>query len=333
MKVKYLPWQPHCFAFGGLEVQMLSTLAAVQNCGVEAEKLDVWSRNADFDILHVWGLDHIHEVAVHYGTRSGKKVVITALFQDFGNWERRYKHFFSKYTGIAKCMIKIATEASSIVVVNDIEAAIAEKYFKIPSSKISYIPNIVDEKYFLTPLANPVPFRGISNYVLCTGNICERKNQLNLVKACKEAGVNLVVIGKVIAGEENYGDKVLSLLNETPGFLHVENLMENSDELIAAYHNCALFALPSKFEQGPISAYEALVCGKSLLIADKKYAYQEFYQNVKRVNPDSVESIKDGIKEILSNPSKYKQLQTTMDACRAQSVGNKYKQLYNNIVY
>jgi len=331
MKVRYLPWQPHCFAFGGLEIQMLSTLKAVQDSGVDAEKLDVWSRDKNFDILHVWGLDHIHEIAVHFATRSNKKVVITSLFQDFDNLTKRYKHLLSQNFGITKCMIKIADEADSIVVVNDIEAHIATKYFKVPSSKITYIPNIVDSRFFVTPPETSIPFRGISDFVLCTGNICKRKNQLNLVKACINAGLNLVIIGKVLAGEEAYGNEVISLLNSRAGLLHVENLKENSDELISAYHNCMLFALPSVFEQGPISAYEALVCGRKLLIADKRYSYQEFYKNVERVNPESVDSIKDGLIKMVNNPSHYEQSIHLMDPCKAENVGAKYKSLYESL--
>lgn len=333
MKVKYLPWQPHCLAFGGLEVQMLSTLKAVQLAGVSAEKLDVWSRDNDFDILHVWGLDHVHEVAVHYAVRSGKKVIITALFQDFNDWKRRYKHYLSQYIGIAKCMIKIAQEADKIVVVNDIEADIATKFFKIPTSKISYIPNIVDTKYFETESISGGSFRGIDNYVLCTGNICRRKNQLTLVKACISIGVNLVLIGKILPGEEEYGKEVLSLLDNQKRCLYIENLPENSDELISAYRNCSIFALPSLFEQGPISAYEALVVGTSLLIADRRYSYQEFYQNVKRVDPFSVKSTSDGIRDILNSPRKYRQHRSIMDPCRSENVGIKYKDLYQNMAY
>lgn len=331
MIVKYLPWQPHCFAFGGLEIQMLSTLKAVQDSGVDADKLDVWSRDKNFDILHVWGLDHIHEIAVHFATRSNKKVIITSLFQNFDNLKKRYKHYFGQNFGITKCMIKIASEADSIVVVNDIEAHVANKYFKVPMDKISYIPNIVSDKFFQLEAVESSSFRGISNYILCTGNICKRKNQLNLVRACKLAGVNLVIIGKLLSGEEAYGNEVISMLNETPGFLYVENLKENSDELLLAYQNCMFFGLPSVFEQGPISAYEALVCGKGLLIADERYSYQEFYQNVRRVNPHSVESIADGIKEMVKNPQKFLQNKSVMNPCRSENVGMQYKTLYEKI--
>lgn len=332
MKVKYLPWQPHCFAFGGLEIQMLSTLNAVQNSGIDAEKMDVWSRDSNFDILHVWGLDHIQEIAVYFAFKSGKKIVITSLFQNFDPLIKKIRHFVSSRIGIARCMIRIAEMAHSIVVVNDIEADIANRYFNIPYSKISYIPNIVNSKYFnyRPPLTHN--FRGVSKYVLCTGSICERKNQLNLANACKQINLNLVLIGKVLLGEEEYGNQVKSVLSNMPGSILIDGLEENTDELINAYSNCSIFALPSYFEQGPISAYEALATGCKLLIADRKYAYQEFYKNVKRVNPASVAEITKGLKEILANPERYNQSLSIVDSCKSENVGNSYKKLYEKII-
>lgn len=331
MKVKYLPWQPHCFAFGGLEIQMLSTLNAVQNVGVDAAKMDVWSRDNDFDILHVWGLDHIHEIAVYFASKAGKKIVITSLFQNFDPLVKRLRHFVSSYTGIAKCMTGIAAMADSIVVVNDIEADIAHKYFKIPYSKITYIPNIVDSKYFDKPTGTIKSFRGMHGYVLATGSICVRKNQLNLAKACKKLNLKLILVGNTLLGEEVYGAEVTAVIDEMSGSMIIEGLPPHSEELISAYRNCAVFALPSQFEQGPISAYEALATGCKLLIANKKYSYQEFYQNVKRVDPNSIDSIAAGLKDIINNPEKYEQPLHVMDACKSENVGMQYKALYETL--
>src|SRR3569623_2271318 len=56
MRVKFFPWQPHCFAFGGFDMQMLDTLDSIKNVGVDASKLDIWSRDNNFDIIHLWGV-------------------------------------------------------------------------------------------------------------------------------------------------------------------------------------------------------------------------------------------------------------------------------------
>ncbi len=73
MKVKYIPFQPHCFAFGGFELQMLNTLEAVVNSGVIAEKLNPWGRVNDFEIIHYWGLGFIHFESILWAKHAGKK--------------------------------------------------------------------------------------------------------------------------------------------------------------------------------------------------------------------------------------------------------------------
>src|SRR5207245_1311368 len=79
VRVRVLPLQPHCFAFGGFEVQMLNATDAARACGVDVQPMDIWSRDRDFDVLHVWGLDVAHTPAVYWARQSGKHVVMTAL--------------------------------------------------------------------------------------------------------------------------------------------------------------------------------------------------------------------------------------------------------------
>jgi hypothetical protein len=73
MRVKYVQNQPHCFAFGGFEIQMLSTLKAVQEAGVDADKLNPWSRDSDFDIIHLWGLELNHSNILHFCEKRMEK--------------------------------------------------------------------------------------------------------------------------------------------------------------------------------------------------------------------------------------------------------------------
>ncbi|MEO6289142.1 MAG: hypothetical protein ABIO76_04445, partial [Ginsengibacter sp.] len=98
MKVKYFPFQPHCFAYGGFEVQMLSTLDAVTKAGVEASKLDIWSRDADFDIIHLWGVSPHNFQIIDWAKKTGKSVVATVLmpYHDTIRSKLGYIHRFLK---------------------------------------------------------------------------------------------------------------------------------------------------------------------------------------------------------------------------------------------
>jgi glycosyltransferase involved in cell wall biosynthesis len=333
MKIVYVPYQPHCFAFGGFEVQMLSTLKSVQLANCDASKIDIWERNSDFDIMHFWGLEYAHEATINFAVKAGKKIVITALFPDFNSLNRRFRHFISTYAGPAKFKIQIAEKVDSIVVVNEVEAHIATKYYKIPASKITYIPNIVHEKYFNSVIESD-DFYGLNNYVLCTGNICPRKNQLNLAKACAAAGAKLVLLGNTMLGENNYATQVKNIIDQNAdSMIWIKGVKENTDELLHAYQRCAVFALPSLHEQGPISAYEAVATNCPVILADKPYSYQHFYKNIQRVDPKSITSIASSIKKIITNPVLYKSFSKEIDECKSENVGEKYVQLYNKLMF
>lgn len=336
MKVKFIPYQPHCFAFGGFEIQMLSTLNAAIKSGVQAEKIDVWSRDNDFEILHCWGLGLAHYDNVQWAVNAGKKVVITALLPYNEFLFEKFRHLISSYIRKAYFLTEIAEKSDAIVVVNDLQAEVCRKYFMVPPKKIHIIPNIVHDNYFKVSNHDndtifPVKY-GFSNYVLISGNVCKRKNQLNLIKACIKERIKLVIIGSPLQGENDYINQVEELIKSNPDILWIKGLPENSPDLISAYKHCVLVALPSYNEQQPICLLEAVAMGKPLLIANRAYAKQIYYLNSCLVNPDSIDDIANGIKKIISNPANYQTPRNLIEECSESHVGDKYHNLYKKII-
>ena len=141
------------------------------------------------------------------------------------------------------------------------------------------IPNIVEDSFFKPPNFDFKKKYGIEQYVLCTGNICARKNQYNLALACINLNLNLVLIGNVLDGENMYGDKLAALEKEHQNIKWIRHMESGSDELVSAYYNCAVYALPSNSETQPISALEAVAMEKPLVLLDRRYAHQSFYVN------------------------------------------------------
>ena len=148
MKVKFVQNQPHCFAYGGFEIQMLSTLKAVQEAGVDADKLDPWSRDSDFDVVHLWGLEINHSKILHFAKKDGKKIIVTALFDSYSTPYKKLRHFVSSTVYKARLLREMACEIDKVVVINELEAIIAHKYFDIPYRKIENIPIIVNDAFF-----------------------------------------------------------------------------------------------------------------------------------------------------------------------------------------
>src|SRR5665647_167424 len=253
MKVKYYPWQPHCFAFGGFDIQMINTLDSVLKAGVDASKLDIWSRDNDFDIIHLWGVGILNYQIIDWAKKSGKAIIATVL-SPYNDTTRSKLGYYYRYFFQVRQLIHYYKLIDRIVVLNDLQLNVLAKYYKVSPSKIEIIPNIVEDKYFEIPDFNFSKKYGIDNYVLCTGNISSRKNQYNLAIACINLNVNLVLIGNILDGELNYGKKLETLIDKHKNILWIRELPKASEELVAAYYNCSIFALPSKNETQPISA-------------------------------------------------------------------------------
>jgi glycosyltransferase involved in cell wall biosynthesis len=328
MKVKYMPNQPHCFAFGGFDIQMLATLKAVNNAAVLASKLDVWSRDSDFDILHCWGLGFMNYETYEWAKKAGKQLVSTILMYDIEGFEKKLKFKISSLIYKQRLLIQMLALPDAVVVVNESQAELCHKYYKVAEGKISIIPHVVDESFFQASKVTTD-----AGYILTTGNICRRKNQLSLAMACIKQNMQLVIIGKIMQGEEKYGQELAALVKANPQLITwIPELKENSTEILNYYANCSLFALPSFVEQQPISLLEAAIMQKPLLIADRNYAHQKFYSNAYLVDPASTNDIANGLMQINKNKPAYIPPAETLNLCNSKLIGSAYTELYNKVM-
>ncbi|MBC5774888.1 glycosyltransferase family 4 protein [Pontibacter sp. KCTC 32443] len=334
MKIKFLPYQPHCFAFGGFEVQTLSTLQALQEYGVDATTLDVWGRDSNFDVLHCWGLGVANYENVFWGKKAGKKVVITALLPYYETILEKAKHYLSLGVYKARLFKEMLQVVDKVVLVNELQADVCKRLFGVPSSKLEVIPNVVQQLYFDAGKYTGSPFKqqyNLSDFILTTGNVCSRKNQLSLARAAVKAGANLVIIGKVMEGEEKYREALEQFVQANPTITWIKGLEPGSDDLVNAYAACAAFALPSYVEQQPISLLEAAVMHKPLLISDRAYAHQKYYTNARLVNPGSTDEIAKGLQDVLNNSSKYIVPHQFLQECKAHHVAEAYADVYKSL--
>ncbi len=331
MKIKYYPYQPHCFAFGGFDLQMLNALKAVNKLGVTATKFDLWDLNDDFDIVHLWGVGPHNYQLIEWSKKAEKKIVATLLLPYFDTIRLKLSYCKHFLTSDQKQYRTYLNFIDKLVVVNELQLSILNKYFKVPVNKIEVIPNIIEERYFEIPTFDFSSFYGIRNYVLCTGNISSRKNQVNLAKACIELKLNLVLIGKVLDGELLYANELEYLVNNNSNIKWIRGLSNASTELVSAYYQCEIFALPSIDETQPISALEASAMGKPLLMLDRMYAHQKYYKNVTFCRTKEVSDIVLALQECRLNCDKVIQNFESLN-CKEENVGILYKSIYEDLL-
>ena len=332
VKVRVVPHTPHSILFGGFEVQMLAAMDAARASGSDVSQLDFWSLDKDFDTLHVWGFDLVHANLLEWATKAGKNIVLSALLP-YPNLNKAVRHLVSSLIGPAKFRKPMLKMLSVLTVVNEQQANYAEKILSFPRDRIKIIPNIVDNVFFDLSKFPSGTESSETNGVICTGNICERKNQLNLVLACKQVGLPVVLLGGVLSGEEAYAANVEKAVKDFSGGSWIKHLSPNSPEIVAAYRSSKIFALPSFEETQPISALEAAATGLPVLLADRAYARQRLYKSAMLVNPKSVKSISNGLLNILASPNEFKLDPTLLESCRRASVGELYIDAYKLAYY
>jgi glycosyltransferase involved in cell wall biosynthesis len=328
MKVRVLPYQPHCFAFGGFEVQMVDAMRAVREAGIDIGPLDTWRRDADFDVLHVWGLGEMHYPAVYWAKKSGKRVVMTALLPAL-NTKTRLRNVATRMLGRNQTLRELVSLIDLLVVVNESQAATAKQLFGVPEKKIVEIPNIVDDRYYDANEPSTAFDPTLRNYIICVGNVTPRKNQLRLAQAALAAGVPLLLIGGVLVGEEAYGSALRRLIAQRGSVCWLDQgLPTGSSELVAAYRGSIGFALVSHDETQPISALEAMVSRKPLLLSDRPWARQHLYRGAALADPHSLSSIQAGIELLRESTDRPQQPADTLECCRSRRVGISYAQAY-----
>jgi len=328
--VRVVPFQPHCFAFGGFEVQMIAAMESARAAGTEVTPLDFWRREADFDVLHVWGLELQHRNTVKWAHAAGKKTVLSALV-NYPNWKSWLRYMASSVVGPARLLRPMLAKLDCITVVNKAQEEYLTGTVGFPKEKIAVVPNVVEDIFFGTECSTEASVFGIENYVLCVGNVCRRKNQLALVSACRKLGVPLLLVGRVLTGEEVYGRAVMEAISAADCVRWIHGLTPGSVELAAAYRGAAVFALPSHMEQQPISALEAAASGKPLVLGDSSYAKQELYEGAARADARSVDAIAGALKKVLDRPDGHCPPRSVIEQCRRESVGAAYTAIYKRL--
>lgn len=330
ISVRVIPVQPHCFAFGGFEYQMLDAINSVKSHSIDIKPLDFWSREADFDILHFWGLTLEHYNTVRWAKLANKKTIISIL-TSYPSWINYLKSYISTEMRFKK---KILDNVDIITVVNQGQKDYLTNLLNISHKKIHIIPNIINDIYFHPEQTKKIDgdFYHKKDYIISTGNICKRKNQLLLVEACKASNTPLILVGKTLTGEENYAKKIESFIEKNGRVQWIKGLKQNSPELVSAYQNSIGFALPSDSETQPISALEAVALGKPLILANKPYAKQVHYQNAYLVNTKKISSILKAIDALKTEPAKYITPKENILNLSKNKIGAKYTEIYMDLI-
>lgn len=293
-----------------------------------------------FDIEHI-DIIHAHKVtfegylAYHLAEAFNKKLIITLRATDTWVFERRpdlfpyFKLIFEKSNKIIYLVPHI------IKVLNKkLGKSFFEKHIK---DKLVFLPNIIEREINYNQV---IPASG--NYLSAmwmNKRIVRRKNLKNLLKAVKvlndpEFKLKLIGDGDYLPTIKKWVDKLDIAKN-----IIFEGYVPNQ-EMDKYYSEASAFILPSLGESFGMVYAESLLNGTPILYSKDCMGFDGVFENVgPAVNPYSVRSIAEGIKELVKNNSFYRK---NIAALRknggfrifsSENIRTKYQDIINSLTY
>ncbi|MDG6988696.1 MAG: glycosyltransferase [Nitrososphaerota archaeon] len=334
---------------GGGEVAVLKKKDYLSRIGVEVELFNpVADKIRDFDLVHLYQFRLSNLEIARFTRRLGIPIILQPVYwptdellNEYPNARlsrliqralrlgRRSRLYFRIAEPLPFDPAAMLMSYSRVITTNSrLEEEVLRAEFPT-SAQFEVIPAGVDARF---ADARPDVFRNqynLEEFVLTVANICARKNTLRLINACKRLGIPLVVVGKPI--EHAYYDRCL---REAQGgkVLFLTDIEHDSPLLLSCYAAASVFALPSWLETPGLAALEAAVAGCKLVLTNRGSTTEYFSDKAIYVNPGSVESIMNGLKEARSAPRNLALKASILTRCRWEAVAESLRAVYESVL-
>lgn len=297
---------------GGLAIRVHTTIDALRAKGIDCALINPYSeRLAGYDLVHVFGAFNGTYQIVRAAKSAGLPVVLSSvLLPPWTRWHAMVAEFCDQLMGrltnwaVHTSYREIKTGlhlADRVVALGNPEKEILVRAFGVDPSVIRVVPNGIEARFFgAKPDLFRTRFEIGKEFVLCVAAISEFKNQLRLVKALKDLGLEIVLVGGCDGRSQDYLDQCLALGGNKVRYL---GYIAHDDPLLAsAFAAARVFALPSRSEGAPTAALEALAAGTPTVLT--KFNTLDLDPDgaaLSEVDPNSVPDIRAAVEFGLRN--------------------------------
>jgi glycosyltransferase involved in cell wall biosynthesis len=289
--------QPHCFAYGGFDIQMNRVIDLLNVHNMPSVRVNPWIQKREFSIAHFWGGNNSHNLAYSFCREHGIPSIFSVLLPNPSS----SLSLGMRARSLGRRLIKgrqFYARADAVIVINQLQAQVAEQVVGIPKSRIWVIPTIVDEVFFQRSSA---PLRDKRGIILCVGTICHRKNQLSLLHTAARLELDVVLCGRYDDAEPIYRDSVQRLIRKNPSrFTQIQDV--SPEVLLNLYEQCSVLYCASHHETEPASILEAMICERPVLTANKPYGRNPKFFGAHLCNPNDEYSIGAALIKAIENP-------------------------------
>lgn len=300
---------------GGLQVQVRETQASLCKLGIDVKIIDTTRDDfANFDIIHVFSVQHGNVLLINQARAKGCKVVVSSLLNPGlvidPPLRRALIHFLESVIGRVS-HYRVKTElydvhkalagADHVIALSNWERGAASNRFKVAPERVSVVLNGVSSQFFEADKAAFHAEHEIEGpFVFCPGKISRWKNQLTLVKALAGTHVTVVLAGPVPKPNQPILDACLAV----PGakVVYLGNLDRTGPVLPGAYAAASAVVLPSKAEAAPLVALESLAAGTPAIITrNNGLELEPDGYRLRFIDPFDVQAIRNTVLEVLAD--------------------------------
>jgi len=323
---------------GGMYIQIQKTAEALQQCGVEVVFQSPWENQLpDCDICHAFSTNEAVYGMMQAAISAEKPTVWSTVFNVFSRpmWQLKTQIALSEklpgfYTAWKICR-QLSISCSHVIALNDDEKYRLESVFPTMTGKTSIIPNGIDINF---SQGDQVSFRtkfGLSlqdKYVLNVGIMCERKNQLSLIRAAKGKTWKLVLVGPY--DESSYVKQCLHEAECLNNVIVTGPLPYGSNLLAGAYAGADVFCLPSFSEVQPLTLIEAAVAGCRLVASNQTPIMQCLKNHVFLCSPNDINGLQYNIEKAFKMPVTAREI--ILQQPTWKNVGDQISQIYSQLL-
>lgn len=315
---------------GGDTTQVLMTAKYLQELGVNVDvKLAGDRVNLEkYDVLHFFNIIRPDDI-LPFLKKWDKPFCISTIFVEYSDYEKKsrtglagllfkvlspgkieyakalarwilkgdkIKSAYYLFNGHKKSMMTVAKKASLLLPNSHSEATRLFNYFgrNFPYKKVV---NAIDPAIFHRDIKADIR---CLDHIICVGRIEGLKNQLNLIRAIKDTGLHLTIIGDASPNHMEYYNLCKA---EAKGNTHIHFIGHTTqNELAGIYKAAKVHVLPSWFETTGLSSLEAGMMDCNVVVTRKGDTEEYFGDMAYYCEPDDLLSIREAILNAYKDP-------------------------------
>lgn len=329
MKILFQSRKTLYSAPGGDTIQILKTKEFLEKRGITVDiSLELTPDVSQYDIIHVFNLMRPQELylQVKNAKKYGKRVALSTIYGPYEEYEKKARggllqiinnllsitqieylkviarailNFeFSKGTliylinGHKNLQRKIINKVDVFLPNSESEMQRVAKDFQLKHYNYVNIPNAVDQTKFDFDRTSINPeLEQYRNCILCVSRIEGRKNQLNVIRACKDLPYKFVFIGKAGVNFKKYFEQCKDEATDNMFFL---GQMEH-EKLAQFYKLAKVHILASWMETPGLSSLEAGIMHTNIVVTKKGDTEDYFKDFAFYCEPDNLKSIHNAV--------------------------------------